>query len=155
MKKIWVVLVLSTMMAAQSKKSQKNECAVGSDLGLDSPAGVYACQNGKWVFDAKATQVERDERYKFYKHREDLYHALRTRVLTPAEEKEAYRMGDSLHEPCDGSGSGCTYSDDDKVAASRELNDAWYQQRRLQMLAKLGMSCSGGIAIADGAGGAQ
>lgn len=56
--------------------------------------------------------------------------AMRTRVLTAQEEEYALRRGDSLIY------GGGFYRPEEVTAYLRQLNDLWFQQRRLQMLAR-------------------
>jgi|SRR5581483_831756 len=115
---------------AHPKAKQTRDC----DTSDPSGSGVFVCAGGKWVHNAEA-EKEIAERTQ---HVSELYWNLRTRVLTPAEEKEAYDLGDNLHRPCANYPfGGCSFSSEDELLYARELNDAWYQQRRLQMLQKL------------------
>lgn len=76
----------------------------------------------QWVENEEANRhsAEREARRRF------IFAALWTRVLAPEEEAEALAMGNSLNiAPM------TPYYAADK---QRELNDAWFQQRRLQAL---------------------
>ena len=77
-------------------------------------------------------EVQRYLRWKFESERAQLFFALRTRVLTNAEELRAMELGESLNIQ-----NGVSYFPDQKA---RELNDAWFAQRRLQLLAKVANS---------------
>jgi hypothetical protein len=81
---------------------------------------------GRWQWveneEANRRQWERECR------KMELFHALWTRALTQPEEEEAISHGDALNiQNC------VPYRAEEK---QRELHNAWFQQRRLQMLAR-------------------
>lgn len=73
---------------------------------------------------------ELEDAYDLHRERclDELVHAMRTRVLTPEEEERAHRHGFGLVMQ-----SGF-HSQEEQLRHSRELNDLWFQQRRLQAL---------------------
>lgn len=75
---------------------------------------------------------ELEDAYELYEDRslDELVHAMRTRVLTQDEEERAHRHGYGLVMK-----SGF-HSQEEQLRYSRELNDLWFQQRRLQALAR-------------------
>lgn len=78
----------------------------------------------QWIEDEESNRLEAEMESK----RRNLYWALQTRVLTEEEEMEAHNYGTSLNLE-----SMVSYREEEK---RRELQDAWFQQRRLQMLAR-------------------
>lgn len=81
---------------------------------------------GRWQWveneEANRRQWEREDR------KRKLFFALQTRALTPEEEIEALEHGTNLNIE-----NMVSYSPEVK---QRELQDAWFQQRRLQLLAR-------------------
>lgn len=80
---------------------------------------------GRWQW-AENEEANRQQ-LEYEKRKRSLFFALQTRLLTPEEEAEALGHGTSLNIE-----NMVPYREEDK---QRELQDAWFQQRRLQMLA--------------------
>lgn len=78
----------------------------------------------QWVQNEEANRRQ----HEYEKRKDDLYFALQTRALTTDEEIEALGYGSSLNIR-----NMVSYRAEEK---SRELQNAWFQQRRLQLLAR-------------------
>lgn len=98
-----------------------NECLIDFDESLkDWP---------QWLRD-EVEEAEDDARWASI---DRLVEAMRTRVLTEDEETRALRLGERLTAPRSWS---YRSSDSQRYYEAKELNDLWFQQRRLQFLAK-------------------
>jgi hypothetical protein len=84
-------------------------------------AGAAQCQE---IFTPDLTTVEGSQEAQRINHRHELYDALRTRVLTHHEMREALEYGDALNVE-----NGVWF---DPAERSKDLLDAFRQQERLR-----------------------
>lgn len=111
--------------ADKPKAKAKPECDSNGLTSSGSGGGrMYQCVDGKFVEDQEAEKQFAEGEAK----RRKLFRDMQIRVLTDAEEASAVDYGDRLNIDMES-----TYLPEQK---QKELNNAWYQQRRLQVLAK-------------------
>ena|ERR1700690_3575720 len=90
------------------------------------------CENGKWIVDVVTLNYYAKEN----KHRQELYFAMRSRLLSVKEMQEVSTLGEFLVRPL------CPYAcSDDPDEYRRAFNDALLQQFKIRVAANRSECC--------------